>query len=242
MLAVLQARMGSSRLPGKVMKEVNGQPIIFWQIQRILQTKTISNLILATTTSLEDDSLVNLVSNMGVQVFRGSPNDVLSRFQQVLRQHPEESFVRITGDCPLFMPQVCDEVVTKYQEMDVDYVSNTLKPTYPNGCDVEVVKSRALHALGELELSEAEREHVTLGIYQRSERYKCENYSNPSGLNESHFRWTLDNRIDLDFVKQIYSNFIGREELFDYAEVMGLLIDQKVKAVYEDFYIQETGN
>jgi spore coat polysaccharide biosynthesis protein SpsF len=233
MLAILQARCSSKRLPRKVLSRVNGKPIILWQLERILQSKEISRVIVATSDDASDDELVDLLDDRGFEVSRGNLNNVLERFIRVINEQGIDSFVRLTADCPLFMPAIADKLIGKFHELQVDYLSNTITPTFPDGCDVEVVKSEKLFQLFGSQPSEAELEHVTLGLYKRNEFAVCVNIENDQ--NESNYRWTLDTHEDLDFVRAVYENMLGRESTFGYSDVMDLI---RVGAVRENMAIR----
>lgn len=217
-VAILQARMSSSRLPGKVMLQINGEPMIYRQIERIREASTIDEIIIATSIDPSDDSLSEFLVKEGIQVFRGSLNDVLSRFLEIEEKLKPTVIVRLTGDCPLAMPELIDNMVNRFINANVDYLSNTLEPTYPDGLDVEIIKSSALKRLAEMELSGAEREHVTLGIYNRSTFFTLENFRNDIDLSQK--RWTVDYLEDLIFVREIFSAFKGREASFTLKEVL----------------------
>jgi spore coat polysaccharide biosynthesis protein SpsF len=218
--AILQARMTSSRLPGKVMKIVNGEPMIYWQIQRILKSK-VGKLIVATSSEETDDLLAAYIAEIGIEVYRGSINDVFSRFMGVINNYDGENFIRLTADCPLIMPNLLNLMIDFYHSGDYDYVSNTLNRSFPDGLDIEIIRTSAFQRLSQFELSDAEIEHVTLGMYSRPEIFKCENYS--QGLNMSELRWTVDYPEDLDFVKFVFSHFIGKEADFNFENVLDLL-------------------
>lgn len=220
-MAILQARMSSTRLPGKVMLSINGKPMIYRQIERIKQASVIDELIVATSTDSSDDPLVEFLETKGIEVFRGSLDDVLSRFLEIERETKPTAIIRLTGDCPLVMPGLIDEMVAQFYVSDVDYLSNTLQPTYPDGLDIEVMRASALHKLVKFELSEAEREHVTLGISSRPSVFKLENFRGKEDLSQK--RWTVDYLEDLVFIRQIFSEFEGRESIFTFEDMMWLL-------------------
>jgi spore coat polysaccharide biosynthesis protein SpsF len=222
-LAILQARMSSSRLPGKVMMPINGEPMIYRQIERIRQASTIDKIVVATSTDPSDDSLAKYLRIKGVEVFRGSLDDVLSRFLEIQKEIYATGIIRLTGDCPLVMPKLIDTMVAKFYETDVDYLSNTLSPTYPDGLDVEVIKPSALAKLAVFDLSETEREHVTLGIYSRPEIFTLVNFRFDEDLSQR--RWTVDYHEDLEFVRQVFSEFEGRESLFTLEDMMALMVN-----------------
>ncbi len=220
-IAILQARMSSSRLPGKVLREVNGKPMIYWQLKRIYQAKNVDKVIVATSIDTTDDPLVDFLKSEEILYVRGSLNNVKERFDHVITQFPSDSFVRLTGDCPLVMPDLIDELVDAFHLANVDYLSNTIKPTYPDGLDIEVVKSEAFEKLNKNVLSKAELEHVTYGLHSRSGQFKTQNYLNSQDL--SNLRWTVDYQEDLDFIRVIFSHFKGREDSFNFNEMMDYL-------------------
>lgn len=220
-VAILQARMSSSRLPGKVMLKVNGQPMIYWQIKRIRQATTIDQLVVATSTDSSDDPLVEFLRLNEVDVFRGSLTDVLSRFISVQDKLGPTSIIRLTGDCPLVMPELIDRMASRFHQNDVDCLSNTVKPTYPDGLDIEIVKSAALRKLNNFELTAEEREHVTLGIYRRPDLFTIENFQGDVDLSEN--RWTVDYPEDLEFIKIIFGEFEGREPYFTIEDTLKFL-------------------
>jgi spore coat polysaccharide biosynthesis protein SpsF len=234
MLAILQARMNSSRLPGKVMELVNGTPVILWQIERIVRASLVSDLVIATTDSEKDDILCELLEKNGVAYHRGDESNVLSRFCAIIERYGIPWIVRLTGDCPLFMPSICDQIieVALNSQNQFDCVSNTIVPTFPDGCDVEVVKSESLLRLSLMETSNLEKEHVTFGMYQRRAQFNCLNFYNEK--DQSKFRWTLDTAIDLEFVRRVYDCFKGREVLFSYADVMNEIEKGTIPPLLDD--------
>jgi len=228
-VAILQARMSSSRLPGKVMMPINDVPMIYRQIERIKQATTINELIVATSTDPSDDELVEYLGTNGVRVFRGSLDDVLSRFLEIEIDVQPTTIIRLTGDCPLVMPELIDKMIIRFYESNVDYLSNTLEPTYPDGLDIEIIKASAIRRLAKFELSDAEREHVTLGIYRRPSLFTLENFRGDVDLNQN--RWTVDYLEDLQFVRQVFSAFKGRESTFSFADtIMFLSSNQGLKS------------
>lgn len=220
-LLIIQARTSSSRLPNKVLKEVNGKPILEWQTQRVLQTTGLDQVVIATSTESTDDEIVEIGKRCGISTIRGELHDVYSRFIKVVDIYNPEYLVRVTGDCPLYMPNLCEAMLKEFKQSEVDYLSNTQPPSYPDGCDVEIIRTSALRQLQKLMLTESEREHVTLGIYNRKELFTCKNFMN--SIDESNHRWTLDTQDDFDFIAQVYREFVGRELTFTYSDVMRLL-------------------
>jgi spore coat polysaccharide biosynthesis protein SpsF len=222
-LVILQARMSSSRLPGKVMTLINGEPMIFWQIERIKAARSIDQIIVATSSDQSDDSLAHFLASKGIEVFRGSRDDVLSRFLEIDSKVQPSTIVRLTGDCPLVMPKLIDSMVKRFYLSDCDYLSNTLEPTFPDGLDVEIFQSSALKRLASFDLSLTEREHVTLGMYSRPSHFVLQSFQNDQ--NFSNKRWTVDYVEDLIFVTNVYKHFVGRELKFSFEDVMSVLAD-----------------
>lgn len=220
-LVILQARMSSSRLPGKVLMNINGKPMIHWQIQRILKSSLVSQLVVATSVDSSDDSLVKFLEENSIIVRRGSLDDVLSRFIQVANEYPYDALIRLTGDCPLVMPELIDQMIDSFFEQKVDYLSNTLVPTFPDGLDIEVLNSGVLEKLTTFGLTNKELEHVTYGVYTRPETFRLKNFLNDT--DRSQDRWTVDYQEDFDFVQAIFQEFSGRETFFSYEEVCDFL-------------------
>lgn len=220
-LVIVQARMGSNRLPGKVMRELNQKPMIYWQLNRIQQAKMVTTIVVATSINSEDDILAEYISEIGYEVFRGSSDDVLQRFCGVIDLYPSNVCVRLTADCPLVMPEILDKMLESYFKSDYDYYSNTISPSYPDGVDIEIFRPQALVKLSRYNLQPFEREHVTIGLYTRPNVFRVGNHT--SEINSSSERWTVDYEEDLDFIRKVYSEFRGRELHFTYEDVLNFL-------------------
>lgn len=222
-LGILQARMTSSRLPRKVLADLQGQPMIVRQIERLRRAKLMDGLVVATSTDRSDDPLVGVLSSLPdpVPVVRGSLDDVLRRFVAVMDEYQPDVVVRLTADCPLASPAVVDKVISAFVDSGADYVSNTMTPTYPDGLDVEVVRASVLREVASVAVDPPEREHVTLGVYRRHEQYRVENVAGPVDL--SALRWTVDMPEDLEFVRQIYAELYPANPAFDVEDVLALL-------------------
>ena len=194
--------------------------MIEWQIQRLLQSN-IKQIVLATSNHTSDDELATLVSKLGIQVFRGPLDDVLERFLQVLKKYETTNFVRLTGDCPLVMPEIINEMLEAFEFDEFDYYTNSIKRTFPDGLDVEIVKSSALRKLNESHLSSNEREHVTLGFHTRDKEFRVGYHT--QAINLQDLRWTVDTQADLDFVREVFKKFKGREDSFGYSDLLDFL-------------------
>lgn len=202
MLAILQARVSSTRLPGKVLKPILGHPMIFRQIERIKRATKIDQLIVATSSDVTDDPLAQLCIENNITYFRGSLEDVLDRFYQAAKSYKPDYIVRLTGDCPLTDPKLIDDVISFCEQGDYDYVSNVVEPTYPDGLDAEVFRFPCLEDAWKEGGLPSQREHVTLFIRQHPKRYKIGSYKNRIDL--SSLRWTVDEPFDFELVTNIY--------------------------------------
>lgn len=220
-VAILQARMSSKRLQGKVLMKINEIPMLELQLSRIKKTKRISKIVVATSHEKSDDLIEFLCKKLEIECYRGSLNNVLSRYTSFLRKNDYNSVVRLTADCPLFMPDLCDEMIGEFIKGSYDYYSNTINPTFPDGLDIEIFKRKALMDLEQMNLTDLEKEHVTLGFHSRTKEFRCGNHINK--LDQSNQRWTVDNLADFSFISLIYSNFRKRESEVTFHEVLKYL-------------------
>jgi len=231
-LAVIQARVSSTRLPGKVLKDVLGQAMVIRQLERISRSKMIDEIVVATSTEESDNPLAETVAAAGYKVFRGSLDDVLSRFQSLRDELNPTHIVRLTADCPLTDPEVIDGIIEQHLATGADYTSNVIDRTFPRGLDAEVFTVAALDRLSELELSEAEHEHVTLGFYKRPEEFSLTNFA--GDVNNSHLRWTVDNPEDFEFALWVYSELYPEKPGFGSSDVLNLLDRHPERILIED--------
>ncbi len=216
-IGIIQARMASTRLPGKVMEIINGKPMIKWQIERTQNSK-IQKIVLATSNDPSDDLLAEYVASMGVDVFRGSAQNVFSRFVEILKIQQPDYFLRLTADCPIVMPEIIDSMIEKFEVGGLDYLSNTIPPTFPDGLDVEIISSPTFLQIDPNGLKFYELEHVTPSIYEHKEKYSIGNFRSIVDL--SAYRWTVDYPADLDFVRNVYRFFSGKESTFSLKELI----------------------
>jgi spore coat polysaccharide biosynthesis protein SpsF len=200
LLCVVQARTGSSRLPGKVLADLDGRPMLHFLLDR-LATLAVDDVVVATSTEARDDAVADIALAAGRPVVRGSEQDVLDRFVGALDTFPARHVVRITADCPLSDPRLIDAVVAHHRETRADYTTNTLPRTFPKGLDVEVVTADALRVAHAEAATTAEREHVMPFLYRRPERFRLANLRNDEPLGEE--RWTVDTSDDLERVRRI---------------------------------------
>jgi spore coat polysaccharide biosynthesis protein SpsF len=220
-LAILQARFSSSRLPGKVLKPILGKAMLLFQIERLQHSKMIGKLVVATSDDISDDGIEKICLDNNIEVFRGDLNNVLDRFYQCIRTYNPEHVVRLTGDCPLADWQVVDQVIQYHLDSNNDYTSNSLPPTYPDGLDVEVVKSEALEEAWKKATLSSEKEHVTYYINQRPNDFQIGNFKHSQDLSE--LRWTVDEPEDFFFVEKVYQALYKNNPLFTMYDVLSLL-------------------
>jgi spore coat polysaccharide biosynthesis protein SpsF len=220
-VAIIQARMGSSRLPGKVLKDICGKPMLQRVVERISQAKSLSRVVVATTTSSDDDAIEKFCDGHGIDSFRGSQNDVLDRYHGAAEKFSADTVVRITADCPLADPEIIDLVVRNFLTAGgaFDYYSNINPPTYPDGLDTEVFSRQSLEIMWQEARLKSEREHVTLFIRNHPERFRIGNLTGEIDL--SQMRWTVDEPADLEFVVGVYASF--GEKKFGFMDVVGYL-------------------
>lgn len=178
-------------------------------------------VIVATSVDRSDDALVSVLESSGIEVYRGELSDVLARYVGVIQKWDPQVVVRLTADCPLASALVIDHVISEFLASDSDYASNTLTPTYPDGLDVEVVRSEVLQWLNESTNDLSEREHVTLGVYRRPESFRL--HSVRDSRDNSDLRWTVDEADDLDFVRWVYAQLYRSNPGFEYEDVLNLL-------------------
>jgi spore coat polysaccharide biosynthesis protein SpsF len=200
---IVQARMTSTRLPGKVLKPVLGKPLLTYQIERLQRVTRADAIAIATTTNATDDPIVELSAALGVGCFKGSEQDVLSRYFGAAQATAADVVVRVTSDCPLIDPQIIDEVIGHYlTHCDrYDYVSNSIQRTYPRGLDTEVFSVGVLEQAHREATAPPEREHVTPFIYNHPERYAIGHVTYPQDL--SHHRWTVDTPEDFELIRRM---------------------------------------
>jgi spore coat polysaccharide biosynthesis protein SpsF len=227
-VAVLQARMSSSRLPGKVMADLCGAPMIQRQLERIRRARTLTKIIVATSDEASDDPLARWLSASGQLVHRGPLDDVLGRFARAVRWHTDggacSHVVRLTADCPLADPEVIDDAVRLALASRSAYVSNCERRTYPDGLDVEVLVADALFAAAAEATERHDREHVTPFVRTRPDRFPQAHLTQPRDF--SALRWTVDQPEDLAFVRRVYGALWPANPAFASQDVLDLLADR----------------
>lgn len=215
---IIQARMGSTRLPGKVLMPLRGKPVLSHVINRVRQAKCVDEIVIATTLSPSDDPICDLATQEGVVHYRGSELDVLERYYYSAQSSQADKIIRITSDCPLIDPGVIDATYELFETSEADFVSNTLTRTFPRGLDVEIFNFNILEEAYREAISPEHREHVTAFMYTNPQRFSIAQYTFPS--DESRYRWTLDTTEDWELIQHIYK-YLG--ETHAYAEWTAVL-------------------
>ena|SRR5690554_1274855 len=220
---IVQARMGSTRLPGKILREVLGKPLLEYQLERLARVRTADMVVVATTGKEQDEPVVELCRRLGIRFFRGPEEDVLARYYLAAREYRAQTVARITADCPLIDPAVVDRVFRFYlnHKGKFDYVSNVRRRTYPRGMDTEVFSFRALEESYRETRREAEREHVTIFIKEHPERYRLGGVEYEK--NFSRHRWTVDTMEDFQLIERIITALYPENPEFTLEDCLRLL-------------------
>ncbi len=223
--AIVQVRMNSTRLPGKVMMKVLGKPLLELLVERLKYCNYLDDIVIATTTNPADDVIQELAEKIQVKYIRGSEEDVLGRFYQAAVEFHLDHIVRITADCPLIDPEIVDSIIKEYVNSGYkyDYVSNTLKPTFPDGLDAEVFSFKVLKMIHEIADKKYQREHVCTYLVENPDKFKLKNIANDRDC--SRFRWTVDNPEDFELVKAVFENIYPSRKKFFMKDILGF-IDQ----------------
>jgi len=237
--AFIQARMTSTRFPGKVLKPILGRPMLELQIERVRSCQTIDRVVIVTSTALDDQQIVDLCQRINVDFFCGNLENVLNRFYQAAKKFKPDHIVRLTGDCPLIDAKVIDNMVRLYLEKKCDYGTNCMPPTYPDGLDAEIFTFKALkEAYSEVFLP-SHLEHISLFFEEQPERFKIANLSNHIDL--SGLRWTVDEPQDFEFVKIIFKTLYPVKPLFGMEDILGLLEKKPEIALLNRHFIRNEG-
>jgi len=225
-VAIIEARMTSTRLPGKHMLPVMGRPIIEFLINRLKHVKSIDNIVMATTTNDADNPLVGLSIKSGIDYFRGSEPDVMSRVVESAKSVNAEIIVSITGDCPLIDPQLIEQAIQTFIHNRCDYVNNAAVPGYPGGMNTQVFTLASLIRSSKLTRNSLDREHVTSHIYRNPELFSPIYLMPTPDLNHPEFELELDEKADYDLIKKIIEYFGEGNQLFSCKEIIELLMQK----------------
>jgi len=218
-VAVIQARMGSTRLPGKVLLDLSGRTVLARVVRRASRAALVDEVVVATSVAPGDDPIVEECERLGVACFRGSEQDVLKRYHETAAACRADVVVRITADCPLIDPEVTDRVVGAFFEHEPDYASNILRRTYPRGLDTEVMLRATLARAFQEATEPYQRTHVTPYIYQHPESFRL--LAVTGSRDESAHRWTVDSPDDLALIRAVYQR-MGGDDAFSWLDVCRL--------------------
>lgn len=221
-VAIVQARMGSTRLPGKVLLDLHGKTILGRVVERVVRMRKVNDLVVATSILEADDAIEAECRRLGVACFRGSEDDVLDRFRGAAETLNAEQCVRITADCPLIDPALSDDIISQFESASpsVDYASNKIPQSFPRGLDTEVFTREALDRSARWAKKPYHRTHVTAYMYQTPELFTL--LSVVSDVDRADWRWTVDTREDLAFVRSVYERLESKPE-FDWLDVVKLV-------------------
>jgi spore coat polysaccharide biosynthesis protein SpsF len=238
-VAIIQVRMGSTRLPGKSLTDIAGQSLLAHVIDRVDASANVQQMVVATTTGPEDDVIEQLAREKQVACYRGSPTDVLDRYYQAARQAQADVIVRITADDPFKDPDVIDLVVSSLlADPAIDYASNTMEPTFPEGLDVEAFRFSALERAWREARLPSEREHVTPYIWKHPELFRLVSVRHREDL--SKLRWTLDYEEDLRFAREVYRR-LYHGQVFEMQEILQLLEEEPQLAAINSGFQRNAG-
>jgi spore coat polysaccharide biosynthesis protein SpsF len=221
--AIIEARMTSSRLPGKIIRPIMGRPTLELLIERLSRSKYLDLVVVATTINETDDATEALAKRLGVGCYRGSEDDVLDRVLMAAKAYDVDVIVEITGDCPLIDPGVIDKLLAIYLEGKYDFVANTLRETYPNGLDTRIFSRKTLEEVADRTQDPVDHEHVSLYIFEHPERYSLFNLE--SNLPEKYWgvRLTVDTIEDFEVIRRIYEELYPKNPAFSLDDIIGLL-------------------
>ncbi len=222
-IAIIQARMSSTRLPGKILKEIQGKPMLELLVERLRRCKKLDKIVIATSNNEKDAATVALAKKINCHYFVGDENDVLDRFYQAAKKFQADVIVRITGDCPLHDPKLIDSVIAFYlkNKDKYDYVSNVDPPTFPDGLDMWVFPFKTLERAWKEAKLASEREHVCPYIWNNPHLFRIGHYE--SKTDYSHLRWTVDDQTDFGFVKSIFDRLYPQRKIFYMRDILDLL-------------------
>jgi spore coat polysaccharide biosynthesis protein SpsF len=236
-VAIIQARTGSTRLPGKVLKDLEGKTMLARVVERVRRATLINELLVATTDRPADDAVVEECRRHSVKVARGDQDDVLDRYFRAAQLAKAEIVVRITSDCPLIDPEIIDKTISAFQEARADYASNALQRTYPRGLDTEVLSFSALSRAWQEARQRYEREHVTPYIYEHPDKFKILPVTGET--DHSNHRWTVDTPEDLEFVRAVYSR-LKTDTTLSWRDVLSLLDREPELQTLNQHVVQKT--
>jgi spore coat polysaccharide biosynthesis protein SpsF len=222
-VATIEARMGSSRLPGKVLMPALGEPMLMHLVRRLRAVPSIDEVVIATTTSPADEPIATFASGTGIACWRGSEDDVLARVIAAGESAGAQALVEITGDCPVIDPDLVEQTIRMYLQHEVDYASNSIVRSYPDGMDTQVIYMAALKESAKLTSDPLDREHVSRYLWQRPQQYRIVHLVAPPSLHWPGLRLTLDEQGDYLLLKKIIETLATADPLFSCLDMIRLL-------------------
>lgn len=245
--AIVEARMGSKRLPGKTLMPIMGRPAIELLLERLTYAKKVNDIIVATTTNPEDNEIDRFCIDKGYKCFRGDSEDVLNRVYSAAVKHDTDVIVEVTGDCPLLDPWLIDECIGLFLNSDYDYLSNFIEQSYPPGVDVQIFTFKALEEMNRLAKAQKFREHVTLYVLKNPDKYKMYNVKAPREFFYPDWHLELDEAKDYELIKKIYEALYKDNPAFTTGDIIRLLksnpgwlkINEDVKRSWENVRKEE---
>jgi spore coat polysaccharide biosynthesis protein SpsF len=238
-MAFIQARVSSTRLPGKVLKTILGKPMLEMEIERVQSCKTVDRVAVVTSVHPDDKKIVDLCEGLAIDVFCGSLENVLDRFHQAALKFKPDHIIRLTGDCPLIDAKVVDRMVSLYLEQGCDYGTNCMPPTYPDGLDAEIFSFDALDTAHREASLPSYLEHISLFFEEQPERFKIGNVSHSSDL--SDLRWTVDEPEDFEFVKRVFEVLYPVNPRFGMNDVLNLIEERPELAALNNRFMRNEG-
>ena len=226
MIAILQARTGSTRFPKKILKKIQNLTILEHIINRLNYSKKIKKIIVATTTNISDDIVENLCIKNNTLCFRGAENNVLNRYIECAKFFKANNIIRLTADDPFVDPYLIDEMANKFTKGKFDFISNTPNKTFPLGLDVTIVKYKIMSKIPNLTNKKKHFEHVVNYLFENKQKYKYLYYDRPFDK-YSQMRWTIDYKSDLQFVRKIYKNIYKKNKIFTFKDIINYLNKEK---------------
>tara|TARA_B100001057_G_scaffold446114_1_gene484370 strand:+ start:2206 stop:2901 length:696 start_codon:yes stop_codon:yes gene_type:complete len=229
MIAILQARTGSKRLPKKILKKINKITLLEHIVNRLKYSKKIKKIIIATTNNSEDNIVEKISTDHNVSCFRGSTNNVLNRYVECAKLYKANDIIRLTADDPFIDPQIIDKLINKYINGRYDFVSNTPNQTFPLGLDVTIVNYKTLSEIEKLTNKKKHFEHVVTYLFENKNKYKYFYYDRK--IDEySQMRWTVDYVSDLKFVRKVYKNLYNKKNIFLFNDIIKYLNSNNIKS------------
>ena len=246
-VGIIQARMGSSRLPGKVMLPLDSEHVLARDIQRIAQAKTVDEVVVATSDQKQDDIVARYAERAGADVFRGSEQNVLSRVYEAARRAEADIVVRLTGDCPLIDPETIDTVVTTLTETGAEYAGNTVERSFPRGLDVEAFTFESFERVHEAVEKPHHREHVTPYYHEHPDRFDLVHvtsdavFDDPKYRNRTDLRLTLDEADDYELLREVYEN-VASEDIIDVRDAIDCIDAHNLQRLNESIEQKEVAD